>query len=252
EETVHVAMIVGLERTEDGSHVVSATVAEAAKPGVKTTVYSRQALIQLIQDRPYHIYRYAGMNEISPAYSKWADTNAKVEINPYLCPRRGDHSNWPASETVEIDVLDQSTYVNAELYRNGKLFSTQKINGSCIAYEDLPGGKYEVFLANGDERTDPVSFIVVDTEIAVKQLGNGKYRLDFASTNGTPIWYGWCYASDNRSKYMSLLSAYELSKKEKEEGSAIVSFQKGKWLLKVEFETEYGLISSEFAEVEIK
>ena len=251
-ESSHACIIVGIERDAEG-RVYSIIEAEARAPMVLTKRYYRNSFIENWTNKGYNIYRYAKVNSIPTGYSKWADPNEEYKnINAHLSPRRGNKSNWPASETVEIDVFNYTGFDRAVLFRDGSVVSSLPIpKDKCISYENLEPGTYNVYISGPEEWSDPVSFIVADTHIGVEDIGGGKAKITFSSSNATPKWLAWCYSDPESKDYMAVVRAFEITDEDLERGYAITEYEPGEWLFKVEFETDYGLLSSEFAQVSI-
>ena len=267
-EGVHVCMIVGIERDNCG-RVLSVTESEATKPQVRTKTYSRRGFTERWLDRGYQIYRYTMIDEVRYEYSEWADTdNDTLLINRNLCPKRGNKANWPMGERVEIDIFDGSEYDKVELYKDGMLLSSTSLpQDLCIRYDALDSGQYDVCLTNGAYQSEYVSFIVVDILIQAENLGNQQVKISFSSSVATPKWFAWCYPNENTLNeegvsaeediktsrdYLAVARAFELTDEDRDNGFVISAYESGTWLFKVEFETKYGLISSEFFQLEIR
>ena len=236
----HVCIVIGIERDYQGK-IIKITEAEAKPSQVRVRTYSAESFINTLLNQGYEIYRFSLIDRVSPPN----EDLASITINENLCPRRGNKANWPMGEKVEIDILDAADYDKVELYSDGRVRSVSDIPESmCISYSGLASGKYEVFLSNEKSRSDPVSFIVVDTDIRVEKLGNGIIKLSFSSSNATPKWYAWCFANEKKNDYMAVTRAYTLSEEDIKRGYTISKYETGEWFFKVEFETEYGYISS--------
>ncbi len=253
----HVCMIVGVERTPDG-RIVNLMEAEARAPQVRIRTYSCREFNDNWLNAGYDIYRYTKINEVQPADTSWEE---HFHLNENLCPRRGDKANWPLGETVEIDVLDAANYDRAVLTRNDAVVSVSEIpEDMCLRYEDLESGSYKVFLTGPEGQSRPASFLVVDTQIGAEVLEDGNVKLTFSSSNARPTWYAWCYPDTNNAggvlsktsrDYMAVSRAYALTPEEQAGGSVLANHDAGTWLLKVEFETDYGQISSDFVQVSV-
>lgn len=254
----HVRVIVGIERDGEG-HVVNVTEAEAAPPYVRTKTWTRQGVLQDMRDNGYVIYRYSKLKDVPFEYSQWADPQ-HVPDALCLCPRRGNKSNWPYGETVEIDVTDPGDYGYIKLYKDGVMVDSSAIPSSlCMKYDGLESGKYEACLSNGKTKSESVSFIVVDTDVAVEMLNDGQIKIYHSSSNAIARWYGWCRSNEIMSSgtddtdeayddrgLMAVVEAFEVTEEDRLQEYTIAKRKQGNWLLKVEFETEYGLISSRF------
>lgn len=263
----HVGIVTGIDRDESG-RVLRVSVTDSAKPTTRVRTFSRKGFAEKWLKNKFVIYRYSEIASVPFAYSLWADEGFTPRYNENLSPRRGDKANWPLGERVEIDVLDSKGYDRAELYRDGVRYVVQSIpKNRCLRYEGLPSGKYEVYLTKGKHRSQPASFMVVDTMVEVEALGNGQVKISFASSNATPKWYAWCctdeaapaWSEDGRNTregdlsnwYLATWRAYALTDEDRSQGFVISREKPGKWHFKVEFETEYGVISSRFADVEV-
>ena len=247
-ENSHVIVIVGIERDINGL-VYSITEAEAIPPQVITKKYYRNTFIHKWLDQGYHIYSYSKINLVKNAYSKWTESDAFSLINKNLCTRRGNKTNWMKGETIEIDILDSSDYDKVGLYKEDKLIDVSRLpDDMYIRYDGLECGNYEVRLFNASHKSDPTSFKVVDVNVKVENLGEGNVKISFSSANATPKWYAWCYTEESKlgRELMAVAQAFELSEEDRENGFIISNYEKGEWLFKVEFQTEYGLISSDF------
>lgn len=253
----HVCMIVGVERTPDG-RIINLVEAEARAPQVRVRTYSRREFNDNWLNAGYDIYRYTKINDVPPADTSW---EKHFHLNENLCPRRGDKANWPLGETVEIDVLNAASYERAVLTRGSEVVSVSAIpEDFCLRYEDLSSGSYQVYLTGPEGQSRPASFLVVDTRIGAEVLEDGNVKLTFSSSNAKPSWYAWCYPDTNHAggvlsktsrDYMAVSRAYALTAEEQANGFVLTNHDPGTWLLKVEFETDYGQISSDFVQVSV-
>lgn len=272
-EGTHVCIVIDILRDERG-RVLQITEAEATPPGIRTRTYSRKGFQERWFDQGYRIFRYENIDSVTYEAPAWLDPvkgiRTELLLNPNLCPRRGDKANWPLGETVEIDVLDAADYTDAEVYREDELISVLPISKDrCLRLKDLSSGKYFVRLSNGAKKSEPVSFIVVEAQISVEDLGHGTVRIWFDSWNATPSWFAWCYPDGKTAvaeavkngealtynqaerRHMAAANAVELTEEDRKRGCTVSSYASGVWMFKVEFETEYGVISSDFVQLKV-
>lgn len=272
-EGSHVCIVIDILRDERG-RVLQVTEAEATPPGIRTRTYSRKGFQERWFDHGYRIFRYEKIDSVTYEAPAWLNTEngfrAELWMNPNLCPRRGDKANWPLGETVEIDVLDAEDYTDVEVYREEELISVLPIpKDGCLRLKGLKSGKYFVRLSNGAKKSEPVSLIVVETQISVEDLGNGAVMIWFDTWNAIPRWVSWCFpdgktavaqAAENgesltfskaESRYLAAANSVEITEEDRKLGCSVSSFASGVWMFKVEFETEYGIISSDFVTLKV-
>ena len=203
----------------------------------------------------YKAYEYTKINSIPYTESPWVSARGEEDKDPRwnhnLIPRRGDKANWPLGETVEIDIMEKEDYTTALLYRDGVLLQETPIEEiSCLSYDGLDRGTYQVCLCNETDQSDFCYFKVVSSEIRVEDLGNGKARIFFSSEDGTPVWYSWNTDTDQEVEMYSYKTV-NITSAMARNGQAVSTYKAGTWLFRVHFKNVYGVFSSQFVLKEI-
>lgn len=245
-EDTHIVLVTDIIRDIRG-RMKQIGLTEAAPPHMITN-YRTPAWVQNYMDtKHFKIYRYADIINVTYTPTQWVAVENEKQVTPVfnhnLCPRRGDRSNWPEGETVEIDVLNAESYTHAKLYKNDTLVSTDSI-GAVLTYSNLEYGSYKVCLTDGTNDSDFVYFIVVNNTVTVTDRGNGTARVSFSSANATPVWLDWCESNSSDSDYKASYHAEAIADSDRTAGYRDTTYEAGTYLFDVEFRTEYGVMSS--------
>ena len=157
---------------------------------------------------------------------------------------------------VVIDILDGSHYNSYIIYKGEELFKVSDYNGvdKEIHLGVLPIGNYQMCLVNENETSKPVYWIVADYSVQITTISPGKIKVAFSSSNATPLWITWrrpheTDALNNNMPYWTTVI---------DESSSILGYIESEldpffktkygsvnWEIKVAYETEYGIISSD-------
>ena len=196
----------------------------------------------------YTSYNYNDFDKVTYTESTWVSARGESTKSPtwnyYLSPRRGDKANWPVGETVEIDIMKKGNYTKAQLYKNGKLFKTTTLGTSMLlSYNDLEVGTYKVRLTDGTSYSKYCFFKVVSSKVTVEDVGNGKAKITFSCSDGTPAWYSWNTPITDIAP-MHPRKTGVCSETMIKNGCVTSTYKAGSWLFNVYFTNDYGTYSS--------
>lgn len=106
---------------------------------------------------------------------------------------------------------------------------------------DLTYGSYKARLTDGTNHSDWCYWMVVDAVSTATPTGNaGEASVAFSASNAMPLFVAWSHGTNNGTVHISIPTDEELAA-----GSAVCSYQAGKYKVRVAFQTEYGIIHSE-------
>ncbi|MBQ9964383.1 MAG: hypothetical protein IJP14_04605 [Clostridia bacterium] len=239
----HVVMVTNITRNKQGE-VGRITISEAVSPTVRSTSYTPKELKDRFPPTAYTYCRYENLASVTYQPSEYVAVEGEpqktVTYNTAIIPRKGDKANWLAGQNVVLDVLQPASYTEVEIYKDGVLFQTKTIQ-SVITLSDLQAGKYQARLVKGNAHSDWCYWIVVDPKVTVTPHGSDrKVTVTFSATNATPLWVQWANGYQNGTVHVDPLSAEEQAA-----GTAVCSYKKGYFKIRVAFETEYGIVHSE-------
>lgn len=262
-EKGHTRLITGIRR--ENGHVVEIAISEGVSPCAKRSIYPVQDVVETLNSG-YVFYRYRYINNTihypSPFVAVGDEVSVGMELpSEVLMPRRGDRANWRKDEPVIVDVLSRQGFEDYKLYKDGRLLFEKSIpNSNIIDFGILPYGKYKMCLSEESYESELVSWIVADYSISVQSLGNGTAKVMFSSNNAKPVWVTWRLPSnlDAENNNMPLWTSV-ISDKDRLNGytvSTLDSYFKKYgtkyWEIKVAFETEFGIISSDSESIRVK
>lgn len=247
----HIVIITDIIRTERGE-LKYIEVTETFTPYATTHLDTPESFKYFREG--YSAYRYAYIDDIEYEESEWVNVfgyNTSPTWNHNLLPRRGDKANWRVGETIEIDVLNAEDYTNYVLYNiDTGIVNTDSI-ASLISINNLPTGKYKVYLTDGSNESDPVFFNVMSETATFTPDGDGHVTVTFTSTLGTASGVQFFSSLTNEYKFYGL-AFHVLSDAEIEAGEATINIPtlspsmqwycpNNLWGMRVMYKTEYGL-----------
>lgn len=249
----HVRMCIDIVKDQDGI-IQYVTVAEAVQPKVISKNYTAEQINSWLSKDGYEIYRYEDAWKATHTPSEYIpvadeDLDSPTSFNENIMPRRGDKANWHNNEDVIIDILNKGNFTSYKLYKDDVLLSTVKVEDLVINLGVLPYGSYKLCLTDGMEDSRFVYFIVADYNVEAISLGDGNVKVSFSSANATPLWVCWCV---NREKFPTW--SVPIDKNDISNGYLITKYRTGNnvWSFKVYFETDYGIICSDFIPCDIE
>ena len=258
-ERGHTRLITGIRR-EDG-HVVEVEITEGLTPCVKKKSYPVQEVMESLDKEDYVFYRYRYINDTNHTPSPFVCVGDEVpEASDVLAglaviPRRGDKANWRKDERVVLDVVERKGYSYYLLKKDGMAIAKEPIpTNDVIDFGMMPYGTYDLRLTGEDGESRTTSWIVADYNISAKAIGGRKAMVTFASKNTKPIWLTWRRPAriDAVNNNMPLWTTV-ITEQDRANGYVTTELDSyiankhglGEWDIKVAFETEYGIISSD-------
>lgn len=258
-ERGHTRLITGIHR-EDG-HVIEIEITEGVSPCVKKKVYPVQDVVETLEKEEYVFYRYRYIKDTdhtqSPFVCAGDETSDGTDVlkDLVVIPRRGDKSNWRKDEKVILDVIERSDYAYYKLEKDDQIIAKQPIPANnIINLGVMPYGAYRLSLTNDKKESSATSWLVADYNISVKAMGGRKAKVTFSSKNATPLWVTWRRPALINAKNNNMpLWTTVITDTDRAQGCVVTELDSyvvkkigsGKWDLKVAFETEYGIISSD-------
>lgn len=248
----HCRICMDIAKNQDGI-IQYVTVAEAVQPKVISENYTAEQIDSWLSEDGYEIYRYedAWKAKHTPSeYIPVADENldSPMPFNANIMPRRGDKANWRNDEDVVIDILNKGTFTSYKLYKDDVLSSTVEVEGLVINLGVLSYGSYKLCLTDGSTDSGFVYFIVADYNVNAVSLGSGNVKISFSSANATPVWACWCVNRDKFPTWSVPIDENDISN-----GYLITKYRTGSvWSFKVYFETDYGIICSDFIPCDVE
>lgn len=264
----HIVIITDIVRNERG-RIRLIEISEAAKPMCRTVYMTPEQIQSEYFDNGFVAYRYANIAEVSYTPSPWVHVDnietGEPVYNTVLSPCKGEKSNWGVSETVEIDVMDNSEGYTNFIVKNRATSATVETgsipSGNVIQIVGLAEGKYSAYLTDGTNNSDPVDFDVINANPEYIAMGNHTVRVNFAqATNRIPSAIYWCSNVQSSSDYKAERAFHIITAEEIEAGYAIIDEPQdmrasasvnGKWLMRTGYKTEYGHFASELEEVAV-
>ena len=258
-ERGHTRLITGIRR-EDG-HVVEIEITEGLSPTVKKKSYPVQEVVESLEKEDYVFYRYRYINDTNHTPSPFVCVGDEVpEADDVLkglvvIPRRGDRANWRKDERVVLDVMERDGYSHYMLEKDGQAIAKEPIPANnVIDLGVMPYGTYNLRLIGEDGESRATNWIVADYDISAKAIGGRKAKVSFASRNTKPLWLTWRRparidaVNNNMPLWTTVITEQDIANGyvTTELDSYIANKSGlGEWDIKVAFETEYGIISSD-------
>ena len=148
------------------------------------------------------------------------------------------------------------------LEKDGQVIAKEPIPANdVIDFGVMPYGRYDLRLTGEDGESRTTSWIVADYDISAKAIGGRKAIVSFVSRNTKPLWLTWrrpakIDAVDNNMPLWTTV----ITEQDRVNGYVTTELDSytakklglGKWDIKVAFETEFGIISSDSETVFVK
>ena len=226
-------MLVGEVVRDINDNVTKVEVLESWPPTINRKVYERDYFINNVLNT-YQIYRYDKLNNVDKDKFDF-----DFEAEKYLNVDRGNYSYYRAGEVVEVTRLD-TNYKYLLVYKGSNIINSITVSNEITSLSDLIEGEYKICLSNNQDGTDKTPFIhfrVNDDNTTISQQGSN-VKINLESGSGNPIWFSW---NDNTHVVMK---CREITGDEKINGFIIDTFKSGTWKIKVYYENDYGVFSS--------
>lgn len=260
----HIVVITDIVRSNRG-RIVSIEISEASKPLCRSAVYTPEQFETSYLDNGFVAYRYADIADVPYDPSPWVHVDSTENGEPVydtaLSPRRGDKANWRLGETVEIDVLDAGSFTAYALKNvtTGVTVAQGSIpESNLITFANLSDGHYSVNLTDGSNDSASVYFDVIETTVTYEALSNGKVKVNYSSSIGTPSAVYWCHRNPNASDYKGVRAFHILTSEEIAAGTVtlthptdVTGVYEDKWLMRMSFKCPFGLFASDLTDVNV-
>ena len=260
----HIVIVTDIIRDKRGS-VKEFQVAEAWIPLCRTRRYTPAQMQSKYFDTGYVAHRYAYVDMIPFTPSQWVNVLSSDPVNPQwnhtIMPRRGDYANWRYGEDVEFDINNDGNYTD---YVVINLTTEQQAYtgavASLISLSGVPAGKYEIYLTDGVNNSDPAYFTVQNPQITYTADGNGNVVVSWdAYSFGEAASFIWVTNRPGHAGHNATRAFHILTSEEKTLRSCTVtppedaseSATDGVWGMRMMFKTEYGLFASDIEHVEV-
>ena len=231
----HVRLAGEVVRDADGK-VVTVEILESWPPTTKRNVYSRNTMIDMLNNDHYEIYRYDKINSTVDIPLEFT-----FEAEEYLNIDYGNYSYYRVGRPVKVTRLKSVYSYLIVRNKSGAIIQSINITNEITELTNLTEGEYSVSLAtnmNGADETPSIYFIVIDDFTEITQNGSN-IRIKIGSNTGNPLWFAW---NDNTHVVMK---SREFTGDEKINGFADDTFKSGTWIIKVFYENDYGVFASE-------
>ena len=243
ERTRHTAVITGINLDAEGN-VVDITVTESTPPGIRTTTFLPQEFINCWLNNGYEILRYHKVHRVTYTPSPWVRLEGDPELecpvpNAVLLPDYGDKANYLLGETVTLSVFDPA-YTAVEIRCHGETSVLPVENGKVLLTPEKTG-YYQAAAVNGDRRSTPVEFCIVDAKavtVLAEYLEGEPVRPTFSCAAPEDELRGWVVKTDAYAKYWG----YPVS----DEGviPAEATLPEGRYLVIGLYRNRYGIYST--------
>lgn len=260
----HIVIVTDIIRDKRGT-VKEFQVAEAWIPLCRTRRYTPAQMQSKYFDTGYVAHRYAYVDTIPFTPSQWVNVLSSDPVNPQwnhtIMPRRGDYANWRYGEDVEFDISNDGNYTD---YVVINLTTEQQAYtgavASLISLSSVPAGKYEIYLTDGVNNSDPAYFTVQNPQITYTADGNGNVVVSWdAYSFGEAASFIWVTNRPGHAGHNATRAFHILTSEEKTLRSCTVtppedaseSATDGVWGMRMMFKTEYGLFASDIEHVEV-
>ena len=190
---VHVAIITGIERDEDGI-VRYITVSESVLPNCRVTRFSREEFQGYWLDRGFRIFRYDFADRISYTPDPFCPIEEdgplpEVKINRTLMTDYGNKANYRLGEEILVSVFEPGFDRLSLEGPDGSLECFPVQDGHCVLRPEKPGF-YRVRALSEGTVSDPVEFCVTDllfTTDKTSYAAGEKIRLSYRNSAGDPV-----------------------------------------------------------------
>ena len=245
----HVKLITDIVRDNRG-RIESIEVMECHRPVVKRTIYTADEFDEMLYRvaEPYQIYRYDYIWKCKHVQTPYVTVEdeypmAAEEYSTNIMGRFGDKFNVRAGDDVVFDVLDAESYTHYKVTKDESTILTNEIpEDGVITLSDVEYGKYEICLTDGDNDSISCKFIAIDCDVSVTFTSPSITTFTFSSENALPLWCAW------GSKSYVTRHIYELTEADIEAGTVTIEYYNAlTFKRKIFFETEYGILGSEWA-----
>jgi len=247
---LHVAMITGIKRDEDGN-VVAVTVTESTRPFGICLEYTPEEFQHHWLDN-YWVYRYKYLDDVpyepSPYIHLEGDPDLPVPVpNKTLLPDYGNRANYRLGETVELNIMEEG-WESVVVEYKGETETIAAAEPGIVAYTPEKAGLYRFWCVSGERVSEPVEAAVTELKLSCTKAEDGTLTVHFA-LDGDDALVG-CYVArvDDR------LMARSIEFTNGEKGSAdvvITGLEPTRYQIKGIAANAFGQYSAKSIEVEV-
>lgn len=261
----HIVIVTDILRNRFGeiAYIELSEETDAVNAVARSKLYTRD-IIQTRYNQGYRIYRYDYIADIEYTPTPWVhvepfETEEPI-VNANIISRRGNKVNYPAGDTVVIDIIEQGSYTGYALENIGAgETTTGSISGATISLASLDPGQYRLRLT-GDGNSDYIYFDVISTVgTKYETQASRKVKVTPSTTLGTPSSVIFCGSNPGKSAFMAVTDFHVFTAEEIAQGYAIVNAPATDsdnapgdvWYMRCMYKTEYGLYSGSFCSVPV-
>lgn len=268
----HIAIVTDILRDFNGKILLIET-SDAWHPFMRSRLLTPEQIQAEYFDNGFVAFKYEYIDAVPYTPSPWVavddETPTTPILNGNLSPRRGEDANWRALENVEIDITDAGTYTSyVVVNRNtNAVIETHTIpSGHLITLTGLSAGQYAVYLTDGTNNSDSVAFNVMDTVETYEIIEDGVVCVSYQTDLGMPSAILWCNNNPDCYDRRAVRYFHVLTDEEIADGQATVNkppideleyrdeeyeAPNGVWEMRVMYKTEFGLYTSDGAQVNV-
>ena len=230
----HVQMIYDLEYRAGALNKI--TTFESTYKSARLSSYSKEQFQKMWNTHGYVGYRYEKLIPSKEPIS-FRGFNP-ISYNDDLCPSKGDRAVYRTSDVITINIFNQK-YDRIVLSRDGRIVSSDYLDGEDYSFCNLNPGIYMVCLENESQKTETVSFEVVDVHVRCS-IDDDERRISILFSSSAEAEYVAICDQTGGSLY------YPISDLGKKSGSISVPIEdESKDYCKVVFKGKYGRIINE-------
>lgn len=267
----HIAIVTDIIRDFNG-RIQLVEMSDAWHPFMRRRMLTPAQIQTGYFDIGFKLYRYDYIDAVPYIATPWVSVDDEPTVTPtvnnYLSPRRGNEANWRSSEAVEIDVLNRGEYTHYVLVNRStsEVVAKERLNGSPIILNNLGVGRYRMHLTDETNDSANVRFNIMDTTETYQTIEDGVIRVSYQTSLGTPSAILFCNNNPSCYDYRAVRYFYVLTEEQIRDGYAVVNkppiedleYQdeeyeapNGVWEMRVQYKTEYGLYTSDGAQVNV-
>lgn len=213
---------------------------ESTHPTIKKN-FEDSVTFKAVTLKKYDIYRYTKINENINDVD-----NFDFSAEEYLNIDYGNKSNYRIGKPVKVSIFNQE-YTHILVYKNNNLIDSIAIDTQIKQLNELGEGDYKICLSKGAievEITPFIYFKIVNDNTTLIKDGD-RYKITLDSNSGNPTWFSW-----NDSTHV-VMKCREITGDEKCNGYLFDNYKTGNWKVKVYYENDYGVFSSNPIDVDI-
>ena len=172
----HVQMVFSTEFKADTLYSISTF--ESSGKNAHISHYSKEQFRAMWNAEGYVGYRYDNLIYSNKPIIFYP--SEPIVYNNDLCPSKGDKAVYRTDDTITINIFNHN-YDKIVLVNDNMIVSEDIFNGDSHMYTGLSEGIYFVYLQNGSEKSSPVSFETIKTDVNCSKNDAGQLYIRFGS-----------------------------------------------------------------------